>query len=246
MTLVTYNIRYGGIGREHAIGSLIGGTQCHAAILQEATDPAAVERIARTAGMAVWAARRGHSLAVVSRVPLERCEWRWTSQARHAFLDLEIRGAPARIIGVHLRAVHSSWTERRRIRDVDALLRSLSQTGIASVPHVLAGDFNTLAPDERLDIRRLPWRLRPFIWLSGGAVQWRVVQRLGAEGYRDAYRALNPGHDGFTFPAWDPHIRLDYVFVPDALDGLLTRCDVIDTDEARRASDHLPIAATIG
>jgi len=31
--------------------------------------------------------------------------------------------------------------------------------------HVLAGDFNTLAPGEQLEVGRLPRRLRPFVWL---------------------------------------------------------------------------------
>jgi len=41
---------------------------------------------------------------------------------------------------------------------------------------VLAGDFNTLAPGEDLDLKRLPPRLRPFVWLSGGRIRWRTIR----------------------------------------------------------------------
>jgi exodeoxyribonuclease III len=242
VTLLTYNIRYGGIGREHRIGSVIARANCDIAVLQEASDPAAVERIAREAGMPTWISRRGYSLAAVSRVPLAGCDWRWTSSARHAYLDIRVQSGSTRIIGVHLRAIHSNWTERRRTHDIDALLRSLAQL---DAPHVLVGDFNTVAPPERLELARLPWRLRPLVWLSGGSVQWRVTAKLGAAGYQDAYRALHPHTPGYTFPATDPHIRLDYVFVPASNAQAVQQCEVLTDDDARRASDHLPLRARL-
>ena len=52
---------------------------------------------------------------------------------------------------MHLSAVHAAWTERRRADRAGALLRAIKaqQHGF----HVLAGDFNTLAPGETLDVR---------------------------------------------------------------------------------------------
>jgi endonuclease/exonuclease/phosphatase family metal-dependent hydrolase len=47
---------------------------------------------------------------------------------------------------------------------------------------------------------------------------------------------------GFTFPVWNPHVRLDYVFTPSAYAERVTACEVRRTpDVARRASDHFPL-----
>jgi exodeoxyribonuclease III len=148
-----------------------------------------------------------------------------------------------RLFGVHLSAIHAAWTERRRLMEVRALLRSVArhQRGF----HVLAGDFNTLAPDQDLDMRRLPARLRPFVWLSGGRIRWRVIQTVLDAGYIDAYRsqhALAPGH---TMPARDPHVRLDYVFVPRPFADCIEQCEVVTQPDAASASDHLPVFAAL-
>jgi exodeoxyribonuclease-3 len=62
--------------------------------------------------------------------------------------------------------------------------------------------------------------------------------------YVDGFRTLHPLDPGFTFPSWDPHIRLDYVFLPSSFGGRLKSCEVLDDGElARRASDHFPVMA---
>ena len=46
-----------------------------------------------------------------------------------------------------------------------------------------------------------------------------------------------------TMPTWDPHVRLDYVFVPQAFRERLVSCEVVTGAEVMRASDHLPVVA---
>jgi endonuclease/exonuclease/phosphatase family metal-dependent hydrolase len=152
-------------------------------------------------------------------------------------------GGAVRIFGVHLSAVHAAWTERRRVFELSALLASVAahQHGF----HVLAGDFNTLAPGEDLDLRRLPPRLRPLVWLSGGRVKWRTIHTVLAAGYVDAFRARHPDDPGMTMPSWDPHVRLDYVFVPAAFADRISAIDVVRDPGAAAASDHLPVVADL-
>jgi exodeoxyribonuclease-3 len=107
--------------------------------------------------------------------------------------------------------------------------------------HVLAGDFNTLAPGASLDMRLLPIRLRPFVWLSGGRIKWRTIQTVLDAGYTDAFRLRHPGEAGFTVPAGDPHVRLDYAFVPVAYNDRVVKCDLVRHPDAGQASDHLPV-----
>ncbi|MEP6915011.1 MAG: hypothetical protein ABJC89_05170, partial [Acidobacteriota bacterium] len=67
LRLLTYNICRGGAGREEQLSAVIASARPDVVVLQEATDPAVVERIAARTGMAQCAARRRESLAFMSR-----------------------------------------------------------------------------------------------------------------------------------------------------------------------------------
>ena len=66
-------------------------------------------------------------------------------------------------------------------------------------------------------------------------------------GYNDAYRMLNSDHKGYTFPTWDPHVRLDYVFVPKKFADRVVTCAVVTepAERIREASDHCPLVAEL-
>jgi endonuclease/exonuclease/phosphatase family metal-dependent hydrolase len=243
LRVVSYNIRHGGRGREAALGRVINACAPDVVMLQEARDAGVVEQLARDTGMAQWATFRRQSLGFLSRAPVAHHEWHKPRISRHAFLEVVPAGEQMRIFGVHLSAVHAAWTERRRMLEVRALLASVQahQHGL----HVLTGDFNTLAPGELLDLTRLPMRLKPLVWMSGGRIRWRTIQAVLDAGYVDVYRQRHPTDTGVTFPTWDPHLRLDYVFVPAAHADHVSRCEVLRDDDAAQASDHFPILADI-
>src|SRR5262249_59884971 len=95
------------------------------------------------------------------------------------------------------------------------------------------------------DVRRLPPRLRPLVWLSGGRIKWVTIHTVVEAGYVDAFRTRHPGDPGMTMPSWDPHVRLDYGFVPSAFAARLTAVDVVRPSPAATASDHLPVVAEL-
>jgi endonuclease/exonuclease/phosphatase family metal-dependent hydrolase len=65
-------------------------------------------------------------------------------------------------------------------------------------------------------------------------------------GYLDGYRWLCPDDKGYTFPTWDPHLRLDYIFIPASIADRLESCRVIkNISEVALASDHFPLLAEI-
>ncbi|HET7617453.1 MAG TPA: endonuclease/exonuclease/phosphatase family protein [Vicinamibacterales bacterium] len=243
LRLVTWNIQRGGSGREQAIASVLRAANPDVVVLQEATQPAVVERVAHDAGMQAWGALPRTSLGFLSRVPLAHHAWYRPRFSRHAFLEIVPAGTSLRIYGVHLAAVHAAWTERRRALELKALLRSIARH--PSGPHVLTGDFNTLAPGELLDVRALPRRLRTLVWLSGGRIRWRTIQRVLDAGYLDAFRARHPSEPGLTFPTWSPHVRLDYVFVPAGDAPAIRDCRVLVGAGAAAASDHFPVLSEI-
>ena len=243
LRLLSYNIKHGGAGREAALASVIRTAHPDVVVLQEATRPAVLERLARDTGLAHWGSRRGESLAYLSRQPLDHVQWRKPRVSRHAFIEIVPAGGAWRIVGVHLSAVHAAWTEHRRHYELRALLLAIQQHQHG--PHVLVGDFNTLAPGELLDFSKLPARLRTLVWMSGGRIRWRTVQGVLDAGYIDAFRSLQPDLVGYTFPTWDPHVRLDYLFVPKPCVERVAACQVFSANEVREASDHFPLLAEL-
>lgn len=240
MRLLSYNIRYGGRGRERALADVIAASNPDVVVLQEATDPVAVKRVADHIGFGAFGARAGESVGYLARATPRAADWRRLPGARHAFLDLQPADTRWRVIGVHLRAMHANWAERRRVADAQALVRTIAAGEIG--PHVMAGDFNTLPPGDELELDRLPLRIRAIVWMSGRRVTWRVVQALLEAGYADAWVASGARLPGVTFPSWGPHLRLDYAFVPEALRATVRACRPVgESPEARRASDHLPL-----
>ena len=243
MRLLTYNIRDGGEGRVGALAAVINHCAADLVLLQEAVRPSVVESLAVATGMGAWGARPRHSLGFLSRRPVAHYRWHRPAASRRAFLEIVPEERGLRIFGVHLSAVHSNWTERLRVRELRAILRGV---GHKDEFHVIAGDHNTLAPGEELDLRKLPPRLRAVAWLTGRRIRWETIQAMLDAGYVDGYRSLHGRDPGCTFPTWDPHVRLDYAFVPLAWCRQLTACAVVtDHPALGQASDHLPLLAEL-
>ncbi len=243
LRLLTYNIRFGGSGREAALARAIQAAEPDLVVFQEATRPDVVGRLAESTGMRTWASERTHSVGFMSRLEVSHHTWHRPPACRRAFLELTLAGSDVRIFGLHLSAVHSNWTERRRVRELQSTLAAIAhhQHGF----HVLAGDFNTLAPGEKLDLRRLPWRLQLLAMFSGRTIRWQTIQIMLDAQYVDGFRLLHPEVEGFTFPTWDPHVRLDYVFLPTASAERLRSCEVVLGGAAGEASDHFPLLAVL-
>ncbi len=245
LRLLSYNIRFGGRGREDALAETILAAAPDLVVFQEATDPEVIERIASATKFPFWAARRNHSIGFLSRQEVEYHEWHYPAGARHSFLEIVPSGSSARIFGLHLSARFSKWDERRRAREIRSLLDGIKrhQNGF----HALVGDFNTLAPGEVLELNRLPAWIRALIWISGRKLQREAIQFMLDAGYGDGFRMLHQEDKGYTFPTWDPHVRLDYVFVPKTFSDRLEKCEVITEpkERIRGASDHCPLLAEL-
>ncbi len=241
--LLSYNIQRGGAGREAALLTVIRSCDPDLVVFQEATRPAVVEQLAKGAGMTSCASMPKLSLGFMSRIPIAHYEWHRPRVSRHAFLEIVPAGLAFRVFGVHLSAVFAAWTERRRVFELRALLAGITrhQEGF----HALVGDFNTVAPGELLDFASLPQKVRATVWMSGGTIRWQTTKVVKDGGYADAFRALHPADPGLTLPASKPQVRLDYLFVPSPHLARVTRCEVVRSDEARIASDHLPLLAEL-
>lgn len=241
LRLLSYNIRFGGLGREQALAEAIVAAAPDLVVFQEATHPEVIERLAEATKFPFWAARRNHSIGYLSRQEVDYYEWHYPAGAKHSFLEIVPAGSDARVFGLHLSARFSKWDERRRGREIRSLLEGIKrhQDGF----HVLVGDFNTLAPGEALELWRLPAWIRALIWISGRKLQRETIQFVLDAGYSDGYRMLHPDDKGYTFPTWDPHVRLDYVFVPQKFKERLIKTEVLTEplERIKAASDHCPL-----
>ena len=241
--LLSYNIRFGGRKREQALAGVIRNADPDIVVFQEATDTRVIDQLATDTGLSKSAARPEHSIGYISRLEISHHEWHYPAGAKHSFLEIVLAGTEERIFGLHLSAMFSKWSERRRVREIKSLLKSIEryQAGF----HLLVGDFNTLAPGEVLDVRRMPAWIRGLVWLSGRDIKRDTIQHIKDTGYIDVYRTLHPDDKGYTFPVWDPHVRLDYMFVPKAFHDRITSCEVRNDTEAAKASDHFPLLAEV-
>jgi endonuclease/exonuclease/phosphatase family metal-dependent hydrolase len=99
-----------------------------------------------------------------------------------------------------------------RLRHVTELHAAIAAHVPRDVPSVIAGDINE----------------RP------GSPAWQALSGLR----QDAHAVAGTG-DGFTSEATNPRQRIDGVFVDPRI--TVRSCTVIDSDDTRIASDHLPI-----
>ena len=180
-------------------------------------------------------------MGFLSRTRVDGHRWHELPEIRRAYLEINLPGLT--VFGLHLSAIHGNWTERRRARELRAVIKSLEQH--RGTFHLVTGDFNTLAPGELLDTRKLPTKLRILAWTLGGRLRFQTIQIMIDAGYYDGYRSLHTD-TGLTFPVWDPHVRLDYIFLPSEKIEALTACKVItEHPKVHDASDHFPLLSEI-
>ena len=244
LRLLSYNIRYGGVGREKLLAAVINSCGPDLVVLQEADRPEIVRQLATACGMKAWGANRGDSVGFLSRIEIAHYAWHSVLLGKRRYLEILPVRPNLRVFGVHLSAIHSNPTEWRRAFELRSLLSQIADYRQAF--HLVTGDFNTLAPGEELDVRRLPPRLRALLWMGGGRVRWRTIRLMIEAGYADAFRVLHPDDLGHTFPTWDPNIRLDYLFTPAAFQPHVTGCQVVrNAPDAGAASDHFPLLSEL-
>jgi exodeoxyribonuclease-3 len=246
---LTYNIREGGIGRAEQIAEVIREADADFVALQEARDPETVQRVASLAGYPRHGSRPGHSTGFLSRVGVRDVAWRHPPRTRHALLEVSLEEGLPRVFVLHLRAWFSRWSEQRRARELRGLLEGIREQLLreenAFAFHLLAGDFNALAPGEKFDPSPMPAWIRSMVWLSGRDIARSTIEMMRTDGYVDAWRCVHPDAEldpGYTFPVWHPHVRLDYVFVPSAYASQVRSCEVRRSPAiVRAASDHFPL-----
>ena len=158
LRVVTYNILLGGHDRGERIAAVLARTGADVVALQEASDLGLVRALARQLDMRMVVAKPNDAsklnLAVLSRLPVTR--WRahrHPGRMLRAHLECELAVAAPGLSRVRIHCIHlaarfgeKNQGEARRLRELEAILGDIERGG--DVPHLLLGDFNTVAPGE--------------------------------------------------------------------------------------------------
>ena len=239
MRIVSYNVWDGGGDRLELIAGVIREQRAHVVALQEATRESAETLADALAMQLVFGEGNsmfGLHLAWLSRLSILRAHNHRLPVLSKSLLEINVRDVA--LFTTHLSSRHEArlFPREREIAAIGAVLAS------AAPAHLLVGDFNALRRDDTIGTP--PAGVEP----RGDALPRaprRVLEPLVAGGYVDCYRAVHTAIPGWTYPARAPWLRLDYAFASPALARRVRSCDVVDTESARLASDHLPLRVDV-
>lgn len=156
--VLTYNILVGGGPRLGAIEAVIRDSGADLVGLQEVTRPDLLAELAGRLGMyhAIAPSPSGWHVGALSRWPMLESHGYGGPQMVRGLLEVVVQppdGERLRLFVTHLVAgFNQPWAgEPRRVREVEFVLSRMAAARAAGEPHVLVGDFNSLAPGERLE-----------------------------------------------------------------------------------------------
>lgn len=244
--ILTYNLYLGGTDRQEAIYAVLRHAQADVISLTEADDPQVVARLAERLEMQhVWAEGSGdRHIATLSRFPIIDWQIYKTPPLTQAVLEtrLNLATKSISIYNVHFLPYLLLPFEVRRWQAVGQLLQVIGKRQPG--PHLILGDFNAIAPGDRVLQRRNPPQMRRVMALQFHLIFRLALARLLKAGYVDCFRRLHPDEDGFTWMPGNRTARYDYIMADGSLAPALRNCWVVDDIEAvNTASDHLPLLA---
>lgn len=247
LRVMTYNILDGGENREAHILEVIKTAKPDVVILQEVFTENFLKFLSQSLGMNYYigTGNKKRKTALLSKLPVR------TFKSHHPifpiwrnFIDAEIEFEPnkmARIIGVHPMANLGVVFEVWRFLEASYIIKHLQKS--KSHFNVIAGDFNAIAPNEKVNTENMPVWLKWIIYLQGNRVYHFSIEKFISAGFTDCFRLLN-SDDGFTLPPPEPNARLDYIFVNAEMKKYLKRSWVVrESESANLASDHYPVMA---
>jgi endonuclease/exonuclease/phosphatase family metal-dependent hydrolase len=139
----------------------------------------------------------------------------WNEQRGLLSIRFDLRFKQFFLYNTHLDPLSSHELQAAQAKE------ALAHIKLWNSPHVLVGDFNCLPPGD------------------GPPEATTAVRAILEAGYVDAgwFRGDK------TYPSHDPTQRIDYIFVQRGV--TISRCETIDNELTRAASDHLPLFAEL-
>ncbi len=248
MKILSYNIQDGGIGRESFILKAIEQFDTDVLILQEVTNIRLVEEISAKGNMFLYVAQGNgrRNLALLSKYRLSYFKSFHPFLLKHTLLEAKLNRGHQEVsfFGIHLAAYPFVPFEIWRMLEIYVILSRAKRLEVKNI--IMCGDFNSVAPSDSIPLNRIPgWMKVILILTQAGRFPRCVIKKLHKAGLLDCYRKMN-NDAGYTLPALNPHIRLDYFFISQSLKDKINKCQVVmEPDILKLASDHLPILLDI-
>ena len=182
------------------------------------------------AGMACVCGAVARASRAAGRVAF--AEWTRPRVSRHAFIEV----VPAGKRGARVRRALE-----RGARRLDRASPRVRAAGAAAQRGTASATASTCSPAtstrwrraSTLDVRRLPLRLRPLVWMSGGRIRWRTVQTVLDAGYVDGFRMKHADDPGLTLPTSDPaHPASTTCSCREPFSQRVAACDVVRHPQA--------------
>jgi endonuclease/exonuclease/phosphatase family metal-dependent hydrolase len=186
--------------------------------------------------------------AVIVQEAPRRFRWRHKCAALADDFGLVVAagGLPALgnllLVSLRLR-VHETWclryplTPGRHLRGA-----AFADCSVRGARFILSGSHLATDPVER-PAQAARWK-QELSRLDGPVIAaGDLNEGPGGGAWRTVADGLITAESPATFPATLPRLRLDAIFVTP--DVTVEKYDVVDTDRARRASDHLPVVADL-
>ena len=162
--ILSYNILIGGTRRVDQLTTVIRSADPDVVGLAEATDPKVVEELASRLGMQFRLSGYGKGardwhLAVLSRLPILHTQIHTRPVFdRKYLLEVQVEeasGSPLTVFVIHQRSDFQKVLESNRIRRAEVQEMLSIMTAHQGQPHLVMGDFNSLAPGDALEASRL-------------------------------------------------------------------------------------------
>jgi endonuclease/exonuclease/phosphatase family metal-dependent hydrolase len=239
--VMAYNVLYGGVGREQRLRDVVSAIHPDVAVFSEVMSADSFNVFADVVGphrAEAVGPKDGHRAVIVSRWPLLTSRLFGPRWAPQKFVEATLQpfgGPPVRVCGLHLTPQPLWPFEICRLIEVRALIKQLR--ALDGAPHIIAGDFNSVRAGDAFHQERAAVWVRIQCALQFGWPR-RALNGLLNEGYVDCYRACHPREDGFTVPAWDPVIRIDYVFASSSLSGALRAAGTFEASSPAKAASE--------
>ena len=246
LNVMTYNILDGGEKREKLILEVIQSEKPDVVVLQEVFTEEILKFLSHSLGMKYYigTGNNKRKVALLSKLPVHSFRSHHPFPIWRNFIDAEIEYEPnkmIRILGVHPMANLGIVFEFWRFLEALYVIKQIQKFQNKSC--LIAGDFNAIAPQEKIIIESMPAWLKRIIYLQGKRVYHFSIKRFLSAGLTDCFRSLN-SENGFTLPPPNPNARLDYIFVNAKMKAYLKKCWVVrEPKSVNFASDHYPVLA---
>ena len=247
LRVMAYNILNGGKNRGQYILEVIQATKPDMVVLEEVYDEEFLQFLSHPLGMTYYlgTGNKERKVALLSKLPV------LSFKSHHPifpiwrnFIEAQIEYEPnrtIRVIGVHPIANLGIPFEIWRFFEAKYVTNHIRI--YQNEPCLIAGDFNAIAPGEKVNTKSMPNWLKWIIYLQRNRVYHFSIKRFLSAGYTDCFRFLD-SDDGFTLPPPHPNSRLDYILVNAKLKPFLKKCWVVrEPKSVDLASDHYPVIA---